>query len=77
MTEVMGGLRTGLASSLTTEEMAPVSAVPAAQGQTRQESGEKKPPRREPPPENVSEEPSEEPSAEDTGLPQHRIDSIA
>jgi hypothetical protein len=64
--------RADLSGSLSAEQMAPVSAVPAVQGQASPGEGEGKPPRR-PPPEETPGAPPEE----DQDPPQHRIDSLA
>jgi hypothetical protein len=64
--------RADLSGSLNLEQMAPVSAVPAVQGQASPSGGEGKPPRR-PPPEPASGAPPEE----DRDQAPHRIDSLA
>jgi hypothetical protein len=65
--------RAELSGSLGVEQMAPVSAVPAVQGQSSRGDGEGKPRRRPPPPEETSAELSED----DSDRSPHRIDSLA
>jgi hypothetical protein len=62
-----------LSGPLNGDEMAPVSSVPATQGQASQGAVERKTRRRESPPEETS----VESPAEDSDQPPHRIDSLA
>jgi hypothetical protein len=64
--------RADLSGSLSVEQMAPVSAAPAVQGQASSSGEEGKPPRRPP-----AEETSAAPPEEDQDQPQHRIDNLA
>jgi hypothetical protein len=61
-----------LSISLNVEQMAPVSATPAVQGQSPSGEEEGKPRRRQPPP-----EPAADPDEEDEDRSLHRIDSLA
>lgn len=66
--------KTGLSGSLSSEQMVPVSSVPAAPGQASPGEGEGKDEERRRPP---GEEASAEAIEEDRDQPQHRIDSLA
>jgi hypothetical protein len=75
--------RAELASSLTFEQMEPVSRVPSVQGQSSQNGGEGKPRRRAPSPVDIAKQEVSEKAVDETEeriedeLPLHRVDSLA